>query len=217
MYFDLEKKARMCKELGKTLLQLLDKSSQNKFTDTAAAKEWLDGEAGMYKPLLRILTLKGKVWLEILDMALAVKEKHLGIFMVLNSNPNADKTATLQDYRSRDSIEKLFNTLKNMTGNKRLRAASDESAEGRVFIAFVATILHDLMQERLRAGKLLGKYSVREALEMLRKVKTAIVPGQTAIKLEIQKKVRELLRGIGLEKVICAGNRWVMDMGFLIV
>ena len=188
MYFDLEKKARMCKELGKTLLQLLDKSSQNKFTDTAAAKEWLDGEAGMYKPLLRILTLKGKVWLEILDMALAVKEKHLGIFMVLNSNPNADKTATLQDYRSRDSIEKLFNTLKNMTGNKRLRAASDESAEGRVFIAFVATILHDLMQERLRAGKLLGKYSVREALEMLRKVKTAIVPRQTQSNWKSKKK-----------------------------
>ena len=178
----------MCKELGKTLLQLLDKSSQNKFTDTAAAKEWLDGEAGMYKPLLRILTLKGKVWLEILDMALAVKEKHLGIFMVLNSNPNADKTATLQDYRSRDSIEKLFNTLKNMTGNKRLRAASDESAEGRVFIAFVATILHDLMQERLRAGKLLGKYSVREALEMLRKVKTAIVPRQTQSNWKSKKK-----------------------------
>lgn len=59
------------------------------------------------------------------------------------------------------------------------------------------------MQEKLRAGKLLGKYSVREALEMLCNVKTAIVPGRPTIKLENTKKVRKLLRWIGLEKVIC--------------
>lgn len=60
LHFDLEKQSGMCKELEKRLLQLQDKSSQNKFADTVAAKEWLDGEAGMYKPLLRIMPSKKK-------------------------------------------------------------------------------------------------------------------------------------------------------------
>ena len=122
---------------------------------------------------LMIRKNKKELYLDIDTKVLSAREKNLGVFIVLNSDHHADKETTLRDYRSRDAIEKMFDTLKTMTGNKRIRAASVDNAEGRVFLAFIAAILHNLFQEKLRKGGVLGKYSVKEALGMLRKIKTA--------------------------------------------
>ena len=60
-----------------------------------------------------------------------------GYFCIITSKMMSAKDA-LELYKSRDTSEKLFSAEKSFLGNRGLRVQSDESAETKLFIAFVA-------------------------------------------------------------------------------
>lgn len=63
-------------------------------------------------------------------------------FLIIASNAVDDAQEALALYRSKDSIEKAFDNLKNELDLKRLRVHSDMAMAGRLFIAFLALILY---------------------------------------------------------------------------
>jgi transposase len=67
-------------------------------------------------------------------------------FFCLKSSRNLTPKGALEIYRKKDSIEKIFNSLKNEIEIKPLRVWSDNSIYGAIIIGFIAQLLISLMR-----------------------------------------------------------------------
>jgi len=86
-----------------------------------------------------------------------------GIFVMAN-NTDLDRLQIIDYYRSKDSIEKVFDVMKNELLGKRLRAHSKESAEGRLFVKFITSILYSSISKIMKEKALFKNYSLRELM-----------------------------------------------------
>ena len=75
-----------------------------------------------------------------------------GYFVIITSEKMTAKEA-LEIYKGRDASEKLFLSDKTFLGNHCLRVDSDESADSKIFIEFVALIIRNRMYNYLREEK----------------------------------------------------------------
>ena len=72
-----------------------------------------------------------------------------GYFIIITSKKMTAKEALLL-YKSRDASEKLFRGDKSYLGNKALRVYSEESAEAKIFIEFVALIIRNRIYRKMK-------------------------------------------------------------------
>ena len=94
-----------------------------------------------------------------------------GFFLIGETDFKKTTAQILEIYRRRDVIEKSFDNLKNDLDMRRLHVHSDEAAEGKAFIAFLALIVHSRMQSKLQEYMDTNKYTFRKILLELDKVK----------------------------------------------
>ena len=106
--------------------------------------------------------------------------------------------AVLEIYRSRDGIEKLFDTLKNETGQHRLRTGDDVVAEGQLFLSLLALILRRGLERRMRAADLLKKHSVDALVAEIEKISRVNLLNGDPILVEVTKKQREFMQKVGV-------------------
>ncbi len=71
----------------------------------------------------------------------------------LTENQTNSGQEALENYRSRDSTEKLFDNLKNVLELNRLCRHSAEAVEGKLFVALAAMMLHSTLQRRLEPSE----------------------------------------------------------------
>ncbi|NOY74620.1 MAG: hypothetical protein GXP32_02375 [Kiritimatiellaeota bacterium] len=109
-----------------------------------------------------------------------------------------DALPTLFSNKRRDAVEKMFDILKNATPNRRLHAASDMNARGKMFIGFIAVILHTLLENRLRKHDMLNTMTVNQSLDLLRKIRVGIASGGRKAIQEIPSKTGKMLEGLNL-------------------
>lgn len=199
LYMNLRKRSQMIQDLDTLLLSLRKQFEREAFKSREEALEWCDSN---FYPAKDLYVLSGrhgdKLKLGISEKAYAEKIGNFGIFMILNSDPKADGVTTLYSNRHRDAVEKLFDTLKNSTPNKRLHVASDTKAHGKMFLGFISVILHTSMENLLRKNDMLNTITVNQAFDLLRKVRVGISPGGQKTLLEIPRKTRKLLEGLGI-------------------
>ena len=211
VYLDKEKRAVEEKELITLLNAVLGSFAAQSFNELKNASSWLGNLVGKNKEklfLIRKVPAKGslperstvskdKKWvISVSEHEYKVRLRHLGIFMILNSDEKMDGLATLKDNRSRDCQEKIFDILKNNTGNDRLRNFLDDTTEGRIFIAFVSVILYKTIEIRLRKADLLKKMTVNKALDLAAKIQSLRMPDGSFVQLEIPKKTRDMLAAV---------------------
>jgi len=138
----------------------------------------------------------GEHCIGVAERAYAAMVKNLGVFMILNSDGKADGEATLLDNRSRDCQKKIFNILKNSTGNGRLRVSGDASLEGRIFIAFLAVTLAKMVENKLKEVGLLGTMTVNKVLDLAKKFKVVRFADGRKVNLEVPLKTREVFEAV---------------------
>lgn len=82
--------------------------------------------------------------------AVIEEEIHLcGYFCIVSSRKMTAKDA-LELYKSRDESEKLFKGDKSYLGNKAIRVHSDEAAEAKIFVEFVALVIRNKIYTSLK-------------------------------------------------------------------
>lgn len=72
-----------------------------------------------------------------------------GYFGIITSEKMSAEEA-LELYKSRDASEKLFRADKSYLGNKSLRVHTEEAAEAKIFIEFVALVIRNRIYTRLK-------------------------------------------------------------------
>ena len=100
-----------------------------------------------------------------------------GYFEIITSDKMTAKEA-LEIYKGRDASEKLFLSDKTFLGNHCLRVGSDESADSKIFIEFVALIIRNrmynyLMDEKKKMTKKPNYMTVPAAIRELDKIEMA--------------------------------------------
>ena len=117
-----------------------------------------------------------------------------GYFLLLSNSNLQDRDNVLNYYRSRDRVEKMFDVEKNELDGKRIQAHSSYNADGRIFVKFIALILHSEIRNTMKVTKLIETYSVRELLAVLSKIRRSKIGEETMIG-EISKTQKQILKG----------------------
>lgn len=202
LYFCKERHTLMTLRMEKSILEIAAAAGKASLESYREAREWLDANAGRHAPLFRLRMEEGKPVISIKPNRVAGASAYFGFTLVATSRGGgmpSDREVVLEEYRSRDLAEKVFDVYKNATGNNRLRTGNDDAAEGRMFIAFLAVTIRALLERRLR--DVLGKKAptVPEALARLAKIKRIRQSGHPPVLLEVPKKSRVVAEAVGME------------------
>ena len=73
-----------------------------------------------------------------------------GFFLIGETDFKKTTAQILEIYRRRDMVEKSFDQLKNELDMKRMRCHNGDTAEGKLFVAFIALIVRAYMMDKLK-------------------------------------------------------------------
>ena len=89
--------------------------------------------------------------------------------ILIVSNLDLDEKSIFTQYKSRDRIEKLFDTYKNVLQADKLYLQDNESVFGHVFISFLSLYAYTKIEIALKKADLLSKQSPIDILLELSK------------------------------------------------
>ena len=206
IYLNQAKRAEETRKLQEILQGVLNDFGRTGFESMEQAEEWLASKAGKSQrklfiladrskakgkcPAKHALSIDGGFRLNVHEQEYARAVRNLGFFMILDSRPEDDGEQALKDNRSRDLQEKVFDILKNSTGNNRLKVSDDDTLKGRLLIAFIAVVLYKALENKLRDANMLGSTSVNKALDLARKFNVICLDDKRRMPLEVPKKSR---------------------------
>lgn len=125
------------------------------------------------------------------------KLSKFGFFILAVNDDTLSKEDILMKYRDKDQVEKVFDLLKNEMDGARLRAHNQLNADARIFIRFIALIIQSEIIKAMRKAGLFKKYTVREVLAELKKIKYSKINDEIIIS-EISKKCRNILEAFDI-------------------
>lgn len=136
-----------------------------------------------------------------------VKRKEQGITdrlermgtMILLSNRAMEGKELLYLYRRKDAVEKFFDAVKHELERKRLRIHTQETFEGRLFLDFIALILHSWISNVMRRQRINKDLSVQELMYELKKIKRIYLGEKKTVLTEVSKRQRDLFAAFGIE------------------
>jgi len=117
---------------------------------------------------------------------------------VLISNQIIDPQEAYDLYRAKDVVEKSFYQYKNNLGLDRLRVHSDERAQNKIFIAFIALILSSHIHKVMRDTDLDEKFTFGKLLGVLSKLKIAYL-GSLPVLQPLTKEQKLIFKSFGVK------------------
>ena len=205
IYWDYNRHSAQEKDLESKIFQLCAKSRKDTpdgFLTEEDISLWIKENAKSLAPLLKSKNqgLRFEVDRDIDAIETMLGKK--GFAIVLTTKIGASGVEILDDYRSRDKVEKLFDILKNENGQNRLHSGNHHAVLGRLFIAFIALIIHTELENRMKKANLIKKYSVSELLAILRKLECVTMESGNRYLMEITKTQREIFNALKIPEPV---------------
>lgn len=205
IYWDYNRHSAQEKDLESKIFQLCAKSRKDTpdgFLTEEDLSLWIKENAKSFAPLLKSKNqgLRFEVDRDIDAIETMLGKK--GFAIVLTTKIGASGVEILDDYRSRDKVEKLFDILKNENGQNRLHSGNHHAVLGRLFIAFIALIIHTELENRMKKANLIKKYSVSELLAILRKLECVTMESGNRYLMEITKTQREIFNALKIPEPV---------------
>jgi transposase len=123
----------------------------------------------------------------------------MGYFVIATNAQQLDRHAVLHYYRDKDKVEKVFDGVKNHMDGNRMRVHSGYNLEGKLFVRYIAMILYMYITKVMREKKLFEKYSIREMIKELAKIKMIKHENMEPFISEISKKQKDIFKNFGME------------------
>lgn len=122
--------------------------------------------------LLDVSVDKGLIHVSRNAEKMACRMIRMGMMILLSADRGLQGKDVLRDYYRKEFLEKFFDAYKNEIGQNRLRIHSEDSMEGRIFVAMIALCIHCSISARMRKSELNGKMSLPEMLGKLKLIRT---------------------------------------------
>jgi len=129
--------------------------------------------------------------------------QRFGTYILITNEVNLSKEKTLDLYKRKEYVEKVFDTMKNEMDRDRLHVQSAERTEGSIFIIFLSLIITSYMDKMLRTSKELKNYTKNKIFYELKKLKVTRFANGLNIVNELSKKVKNIFKifGIDIKKI----------------
>jgi len=124
---------------------------------------------------------------------------NMGYLVIATNAQQMERHVVLHHYRDKDKVEKIFDGVKNHTDGNRMRVHSGYNLEGKLFVRYIAMILYMYIIKVMREKKLFEKYSIREMIKELAKIKMIKHENMEPFISEISKKQKEILKNFGMQ------------------
>ena len=124
------------------------------------------------------------------ELNLSLKKAGLVLFLTTVDLPEQE---VYELYKSRDMVEKHFDTFKNELQADKIYLRSNEALFGHIFTSFICLYLYSKILNRLKVAKLLSQISPHDLLVKFSKVYKYRI-GETQEISEVPKRVRDLAR-----------------------
>ena len=118
---------------------------------------------------------------------------------MLTNHPSLGREQILEFYRRKDYLEKTFDILKNECDGKRLRGSTKDTIEGRLFLKFISLILYSVLGNIMRDQRLFKRYSVREIMYELKKLRMVEMNNGSFYLTEVSKRQKEIFNKFDVE------------------
>ena len=202
VFLNPAKRADMVADMEKTILRLEEiagkEIAEGRISQMQEAREWIETHTGMLRKCFAASETKEGLRIRRLPRAIALMTSNRGYTVILTDEKKVSGDHILEDYRSRDQIEKLFDMYKNENGQKRLRSGKDDVVLGRFFLAFVALVMRKALEIRMRKSELGKIWSTCDLLRELKNIRAVHAQSGTRFLLEITKKQREIYKKLGV-------------------
>ena len=145
-------------------------------------------------------TPKRGISVEIKTDAVLKTKRYFGFFVLL-SNEKMDAIEALEVYRNKDVVEKAFGNLKERLNMRRLLVSSEESLNGKLFIAFIALIYLSYIKKQMQIKNLYKKYTMQSLLDKLDVIECFEYPNKKPLIGEILKEQKEIYETLGVDSL----------------
>jgi transposase len=197
LFLDPLRRQDMLASFKRRVMAVEEKASNEIFNSRYEAVEWLKENGAGAGHCLLVNGFQGTAKIVHSPMRMARASSAMGYNLIASSDTSLSREQVLSDYRSRDAVEKLFDSLKNELGSGRLRTGKEDSANGRLLVDFIALVLRKALENSLRKTGLSKSLSVPEALDELEKVKAVVMADGRRIVLEIPSKAKGIIKAAG--------------------
>ena len=122
-----------------------------------------------------------------------------GIIIFIVHGKKLDKVQIIESYRNRDRVEKDINSLKNYIDTNRIRAHNQDTANGRLFVKFIALIIRTKIMNVIKKDKHLKNYSINEIIAELKKLKVNLFDDKNKFLTEFTKKQKLIFKAFDID------------------
>lgn len=123
--------------------------------------------------------------------------KKTGHFILISNDLNLNCKEALEAYRKKDVIEKFFRNLKNDLDFSRLRSKQHDTTRGKLFISFIAMIIHLELRNKLKGNVITKALSFKEIKDELYKIRYIKINSRIE-QISLTKKQREIEDALGI-------------------
>jgi len=177
--------------LFKKIFEVKKKIEQLSFGSKEELQDYLNDNVLGWKNIFSIHVAGQRLQLKRDDNAIGKKLDRMGT-TILITNKKISPHDGLSLYRRKNRVEKFFDSMKNEMDRKRLRTHNIKASEGRLFVDFLALILHSHIAKVARQENIVKELSVQKIMYELKKIKLVRLGEKKTIITEISKKQREL-------------------------
>ena len=189
-YFNIEKAAEDEKAFDKRLIERREELIED---------EPIKAHKAFYEKYFIVTrTPKRGINVEIKTDTVAKAKKYFGFFVLL-SNETMDAKRALEIYRNKDVVEKAFGNLKERLNMRRLLVSSEQSLDGKLFVAFIALIYLSYIKKQMQVKKLYKKYTLQSLLDKLDVIECFEYSGKRLRVGEVLEKQKEIYTALGVE------------------
>lgn len=125
------------------------------------------------------------------------KQSHFGTLALVNNNKNKTAEDVYSQYKTRTSVETMFDAMKNVIEADKTYMQNDNAMQGWMFVNHIALQCYYLIYQRLLKHKMLRKYSVTDFLKFTHRIKKVKINGDWHL-AEITKPVQAILEKLNL-------------------
>jgi transposase len=199
LYFDPHSHSAQTARFLKTILETEADANRTTFHSKKEARQYL---SGLRKGLSQFFQVTGKTnQIEITRKTKLLSQRiaNMGATIMLTNHQELGRETILDLYRHKDYLEKAFDVLKNEFDGKRLRSGSQETVEGRLFVKFISLILYSAVGNKMREQRLFKRYSIREIMYELKKIRIVEMNNGKSFLTEVSKRQREIFNTFDVE------------------
>jgi transposase len=188
-------------DLYKRLFEIEEYFLKNNFNEIELMKDELNIIAKSDAEFFRIIEQDDKLVLQRNKDIIDETKLKFGTTILFTNIENMTHKDIITEYRSKDRIEKMFNSVKNEIDFKRLKVQSSEVMKGKLFIMFIALIIdtHILNTKNESKNKNIKKYTRKEIIRELRKIKKIKYDDDFNQITDISKKSKDIFKAFGME------------------